>query len=890
MIRNEKFAEILLKISNFFQIIRLNYFAHCIKHEIGNFYRKIGNIEKANKIQLAVCRYTEKFRQSELRIKALLSLGSTNRDLGNSELAINNYQEAVELAKKTNSFNLIGESYRCLSFVYLKRGEIIETAQWINKLIRIIPKMTNKRMLANCYAILGNYHHHIGNIEKSIENLQIALNYAEKSKFPERESTILGDLGTLYSKPVLNDLEQANSYLQKARNIAKQTNYLKSYYSVTWRLAELEKSRGNLEIALKYYKEMYSVSKKRTLKRLEGDSLVGIGDVYAEIHQAEKAIEYFTQAKEIFTKINYPRDYSHVLYREANLLFELGNYNEAILNYKKVITQLLELSYYETIWMVYRKIGKCEEKLGNKLNAYNYYKEAIESIEDIRSLLKNEKSKISYFGDRTDAYKDMVDLLSKLSISEQKKLGIKTDQEVYKYIERSKSRVLLDQLGNIQIRIPDIESDELQKKRVILENKLHIIEEKLENIEFSINHKTSNSNQKNLSIMYKQTFIEWQNIIEEIKKNHPQYMSLNQIDVIELNDLSEKLIKNDNEALLHYFITNEAVYVLVVKSNETKFIKLTEKISELKSITNSFLNNITDIKGKDTAEIIKSVDEINKIGKNLFNILINPIYELLQKTQFITFIPHNFLHGFPFHVIQNPLENEPLGFTFEINYVQSATILNYCHEKSFDNVYDSFLGLAISDAKQINLPKLHYVEEEITKISDFFDTTKSIVFTGKNANKENFILNSPKKDILHLACHAEFNNIIPELSKLYLYPSDRDNGELTAAEIFNLQLKKNCVVVLSACNTGVSSITKSDELIGLTRAFMFAGASSIVATLWVVDDSSTRLFMVEFYRSLLSGMRKSKAIISAQKYLMSTDPIYSHPYFWGGIILIGANN
>jgi CHAT domain-containing protein len=176
---------------------------------------------------------------------------------------------------------------------------------------------------------------------------------------------------------------------------------------------------------------------------------------------------------------------------------------------------------------------------------------------------------------------------------------------------------------------------------------------------------------------------------------------------------------------------------------------------------------------------------------------------------------------------------------------------------------------------------------------------------------------SPRYDVIHFATHAQLNEDDPLSSAVLLAKGGKEDGRLEVREIFGMDLKAN-LVVLSGCDTALGKLSTGDELVGLTRAFIYAGTPSVVASLWSVDDSSTAQLMSRFYRNLKT-MSKAEALRQAQLELIrgegrsdliakrgvggigklgetpeaqspSEDPISvstSHPYFWAPFILVG---
>jgi CHAT domain-containing protein len=187
----------------------------------------------------------------------------------------------------------------------------------------------------------------------------------------------------------------------------------------------------------------------------------------------------------------------------------------------------------------------------------------------------------------------------------------------------------------------------------------------------------------------------------------------------------------------------------------------------------------------------------------------------------------------------------------------------------------------------------------------------------KDASEEKSKSLSPAHDILHFATHAELNENDPLSSAVLLAKEGKEDGRLEVREIFGMELKAT-LVVLSGCDTGLGKLSTGDELVGLTRAFIYAGTPSVVASLWSVDDSSTAQLMASFYGNLKT-MSKVEALRQAQLELIrgegrsdmlarrgvggigklgeaassallapsSLSISTSHPYFWAPFVLIG---
>lgn len=136
--------------------------------------------------------------------------------------------------------------------------------------------------------------------------------------------------------------------------------------------------------------------------------------------------------------------------------------------------------------------------------------------------------------------------------------------------------------------------------------------------------------------------------------------------------------------------------------------------------------------------------------------------------------------------------------------------------------------------------------------------------------------------MLHFATHGVFDPANPLGSSLLLAKDKDNDGRLTVAELYRLHLDAD-LVTLSACETALGSVAGGDDVVGFTRGLLYAGADSIVSSLWKVDDQSTRDLMVAFY-SNLGGMDKAEALRQAQLTVRRAHP---HPYFWAAFMLTG---
>ncbi len=187
------------------------------------------------------------------------------------------------------------------------------------------------------------------------------------------------------------------------------------------------------------------------------------------------------------------------------------------------------------------------------------------------------------------------------------------------------------------------------------------------------------------------------------------------------------------------------------------------------------------------------------------------------------------------------------------------------------------------------LAHLRWSQPEAREVAHFFPGD-SRSLTGTAATETSFKRLAGEYDILHLATHGYLNRYAPLLSSLQLEPDSKNDGQLEVYEILRLKLHAS-LVTLSACETALGSgyfseIPAGDEFVGLTRAFLSAGARSVVATLWAVNDRSTLDFMEQFYRDREKA-GNATALSLAQRDMATKPGPYRHPYYWAPFVLVG---
>jgi CHAT domain-containing protein len=351
---------------------------------------------------------------------------------------------------------------------------------------------------------------------------------------------------------------------------------------------------------------------------------------------------------------------------------------------------------------------------------------------------------------------------------------------------------------------------------------------------------------------------------EDLKTKAPELASLVTVTSQPVSELQSLIPKE--EALIEYYYRGKDMYVFILSDGKLQTVKLdseglTEDVQAFRKLIDT--PNSTQFMG---------------MSKKLYKRLFQPLESALNKRNLII-VSHGALHYLPVNALHD--SNDYLIDRYSIRMMPSAGAMKYLSKRKADKKG----GILIFGNPDLGDPKLdlEYAQREAAEIAKI--SPKSKVFVKKEATEGALRKHCKDYNYLHFATHGQFNPDAPLKSALLLAPDAKYNGMLTVDKIYSLNLDAD-LVTLSACETGLSKIANGDDLVGLTRGFLYAGSSSIVASLWKVDDLATSQLMTRFYAEL-GKTNKREALRKAQ---LETKKKYAHPYYWASFQLTGSAN
>lgn len=374
-------------------------------------------------------------------------------------------------------------------------------------------------------------------------------------------------------------------------------------------------------------------------------------------------------------------------------------------------------------------------------------------------------------------------------------------------------------------------------------------------------------------------------IFKNLEKDYPDYYQLK----IENKIPTVKEIQNHlkaDELLFEYFVGIDKVYLFGFSKKDLQVFEIPLKVEQFE-ILSTLKQQLNTYPTHPDFKIFRE----NALSLYQDFVAIG-LSKLGQGKKQLTIIPDGILHGLSFEsLLTNSKEELPkqkysiknlsyLLEEFAITYHYAASIMIHSSRKKPKNTSYQFLG--ICPVKDLN-----YAAEEVTGIFDILDKNGKLLMY-QDANYQNLENQIEDAQLIHFATHAKPNNEHPELNQIDLY----GNKKMRNAKIESLPLKAD-LVVLSACSSGAGKNLNGEGVMSLARSLQVAGAPSVVASLWQVNDAATSNIMTSFYQELKNSQSKSSALqIAKLDYLKQNEfnSLKSHPYFWSPFIQIGNGN
>ena len=738
---------------------------------------------------------------------------------------------------------------------------------------------------------MGNAYNNLGEYEKAIDFYQQALAIDREISDRLGEANSLGSLGNAYNN--LGEYEKAIDFHQQSLAIKREIGDRLGEANSLGNLGNAYDNLGEYEKAIEFYQQSLAISREIDNLLGEAVSLNNLGNAYISLGEYEKAIDFYQQSLAISREIGNRRGEADALGNLGNAYNNLGEYEKAIDFYQQALAIDREIGNREGEGITLSNIGRLFESQEQKTLAIVFYKESVNIREGIRSdnLSLPRELQESYTATIAGTYRSLADLLLSQGriLEAQQVLELLKIQEIRDYTRNRDAGSATDDVILL-----------LEEEEILVQYKSLIqFSQELENCAT----KCAEEKKKALEKQHNDLFIAYKDAIIKLKETvqgGSEVLDPNDFSSVEFQDI----VNNKPRTVLVYpFVTKERLWLLFA----TK-----QAVFTVREITNADLGKISEA-AKELRENLEktdstSLEEIKRVGKQLYDWLIEPIEQELEtgKIKHLVFSLDSAIRYIPMGVLYDG--EEFLIQKYDITTILSAQLTNFTGSLPADADDTPILGLGLSEAKG-GFEALPHVETELDKIvkEEDSDDPKGL-FPGKRFLNEDFhwdnLLNNVRgRIILHIATHGKFSPTRQEDSYLVLGTGER----LPVSQLAILQknyLRDTHLVVLSACETGLSNnigsgteisqtglsnnIGSGAEINSISYYFLSGGAESVLASLWKVNDESTSELMQRFYSYLVTepGITKAQALQKAQSSFLKESQ-FSHPHYWAPFTLLG---
>jgi len=528
-------------------------------------------------------------------------------------------------------------------------------------------------------------------------------------------------------------------------------------------------------------------------------------------------------------------------------------------------------------------LGLLAEERGERSNAIEYYRDAVDLFEDVYADIRLEPGQIAFSSHNIMPYHRLVSLYAE------------TDPELaLEYAERGRARSLLYQLGTEQIDFGVSGSADLlaewQSNRQLIRGMYDQIDRNLVEREQAASSSERNRLlEENSNLRRDITEIEdtLEGLQERIDTQSAVLSQVTEVNPRSLTDIQANLT-GETSILSYYIIPPSSVsatgnvFAFIINSDSFEITELNVTPTELRTAVN------------DSLPSMRTLDTINETFTYLYDELIQPVMSGLEGQQVVV-VPHGVLNSVPFGALTRDGET---FFSDErtLVYASSATLYSLLLDDRDESLVleagsavvfgnpTTFASVPGANSTRDVLADLPEAEEEAEQIAALFDID---AYIGRDATESTLWRQAQESHVIHIAAHGVFNPENPQATFLALSSDEDNDGNLQVREIYSLSLgESQPLVVLSACDTAVGGISESDDVQSLARAFLISGARSVVASLWKVDDAATQALMTRFYENMFGGMTTAEALSDAQAYIRQ-QPEWSAPRYWAAFVLVG---
>ncbi len=891
-------------------------------------YKEMGDIPKAIEVFNQALTIAREISYNPLEMLLLGNLGYAYSGLSEYSTANSYFQKALVLAEQSGNRGAKGLHLGNIGVNLKKWGNFTKALEYMEQALDIHRQIPSPRDIVRHYVNMANIYEIRGNYVQALDLEKKALTISDSIGTRNYTAVILGNIGVAYEK--IGDFEEALRYYERALKLAQAIPAREAIPNILLSIGVVYEKKENDRQAIEKFEESLRSAQEVGNQENETAALTAIGDIHTRRKEYAKALSYYNQALAVSKKIGQKNQEGRLYLNMGNLHLEKGNLATASSFFQKALETGKTMDAFDLIYESLGGIAAVAEKQKRYDEALKYYDQSIEKIESVRERLRIESYKTVFIESKLSIYESVITLLIRLGRFE----------DAYEYLQRFRARSFLDILSPERIDFTSGITPERFERNRFYEQKLREMYERLASEYSKSKDKRNGPLIAAFEDSLKRIRNEHEKLLDEIRLHHPNWANMTGISQpLSLSEIQQKVL-SPGMSLVEYFEGPELAAAWVIDANTFHCEVLPIKREKLEELVTQLRQPFKDVK-EGNIHNLADVGFDLRAAQQLYEQIFQPIERHLARNTQLLIVPDGVLHYLPFEALVTGVEKKRHDPTvlfsryenahylvekYAIAYAPSASILALERPAVKPFRVDESQSTALSGKREMagqllafGSPDFGRFKEIVpaeeskysTAVTMSLKASKGLIFAplsdrdvrevsqivqpatlylDKEATEEHFKQRAGGFPNIYLSTHAIVDETQPMYSLIAFAQDDdpKEDGFLHTYEIFNLQLNAD-LVTLSACETGLGKLSRGEGLIGLTRAFMYAGAPSVLVSLWSVDESTAALMKI-FYQNLKEGMSKAEALRQAKLKLIPTREngmSFSHPFLWAAFVLVG---
>lgn len=864
--------------------------------------------------------------------QAINTMGEVEYSVGDLRKSIEMFEHAFSIDAEVGDRGGQALTMLNMGYSYSDLGDARKASDYFDKALTAFTVVADGRGRALAETALGGIHSSLGDEQIALDFHKEAANYFSLIGNRQGQAAALNGVARAYQN--LNDYEAALDFYDRALQLYETIGNRDFTALNQFLVGRVLFQQGEIQRALDYYEKTLKLTRQVGDRVIEAHALKGIGTVLFARGDAAQALMQFNAALNIYRTLGNRRSEAYVLNDIGHIQTSAGDLPQALANLQQALLLMRETGDKHGEALTLFNTAKAERARDNLITALSVIQDSINIGESLRNRVNNAQLRTSYFASVHEQYELLIDVLMTLHARFPDR-GYAIAALVAS--EKARARSLLDSI--MQEKIEPQASSAANSTWAQEQEALRALDEKGEYRTRLLAGKHTQEDVDLVSREISTLTIEYQFLRSKLRAESPRQSELVQPDNLRAEDL-QKLFKNDDSVMLEFALGDEASYLWAITANDISSYKLPGRKAIEDSAWRLYYSilppqlRLAESPTGQSKKLSAADDSAMTQSQGLSNLLLTSVADRLHHKR-ILIVADGLLHLVPFETLPPPAPTgaatteELLVDKHEIVMLPSALTLAAIRAEHRSDLGDkrtvyvladpvfekddprvlakhseeqmpnqpenvsTYLSSALRDVNGSSreVSRLPATLMEANAIISLVPSRDRILTTGFAANKESFLHSEIHKyQILHLATHGLLDTEHPDLSGMLLSLVDEQgksvDGFVRLHDIYNLDLSAD-LVVLSACRTGLGKEVRGEGVVGLSSGFMYAGAKTVVASLWKVDDAATAEFMSYFYKGMLKDGLTPAAALRNAKLEMRKQSRWKQPFFWAGFVLQG---